>query len=119
MEEWVTVLRWAHDVIAGASRLSAIAVAAGLALMGEMMDWRHWALLRESPWGRSITVGSALGLMLILFHYVVERHLSPEVEEANPLGLVYVERRLRLIPRVGLVVLLATVGAMVYAAGGL
>jgi alpha-D-ribose 1-methylphosphonate 5-triphosphate synthase subunit PhnL len=61
--------------------------------------------------------GGALGLGLTLFHHLVERRLSP-VMAGNPSGLVYVEQRLRVVPRVGLLVLLVVMGAMMYAARG-
>lgn len=100
-----------------ASWLSIVAVTSGFLLLGEMVDWRHWDLLVESRWGRSILTGGALGLGLTLFHHLVERRLSP-VMAGNPSGLVYVEQRLRVVPRVGLLVLLVVMGAMMYAARG-
>jgi uncharacterized membrane protein len=100
-----------------ASWLSIVAVTSGFLLLGKMVDWRHWDLLVESRWGRSILTGGALGLGLTLFHHLVERRLSP-VMAGNPSGLVYVEQRLRVVPRVGLLVLLVVMGAMMYAARG-
>jgi hypothetical protein len=72
-------------------------------------------------WGRSILVGGTLGLLLGLFHFFVEDRLEnaavragddPALDE----GLV---RRLRVIPRVGLGVLVVVIGSMMYAARGL
>jgi uncharacterized membrane protein len=100
-----------------ASWLSIVAVTSGFLLLGKMVDWRHWDLLVESRWGRSILTGGALGLGLTLFHHLVERRLSP-VMAGNPSGLVYVEQRLRVVPRVGMLVLLVVMGAMMYAARG-
>jgi len=106
-------------IFALASWLSIIAVTSGFLLLGERLDWRHWDVLWQGRWGRSILVGGSLGLGLTLFHHLAERRLSPPLRaNPGPSGLVYVERRLRVVPRVGLVVLLATIGAMMYAARG-
>ncbi len=100
-----------------ASWLSIVAVASGFLLLGEMVDWCYWDLLIESRWGRSILTGGTLGLGLTFFHHLVERRLSPAMA-GDPSGLVYVERRLRVVPRAGLLVLLVVMGAMMYAARG-
>ena len=104
-----------------ASWLSAIAVVTGFVLLGERLDWVNWDLLLEGRWGRSVLVGASLGFGLTLFHHIVERRLSPSLEgvgnPGNP-GFVYFERRLRLIPRVAILVLLVVMGTMMYAARG-
>lgn len=106
-----------------ASWLSIIAVLSGFLMLGITLDWTRWGVLLEGRWGLSVLVGGSLGLGLTLFHHIAERRLAPTLEVAgNPgpqgPGFVYIERRLRLIPRVGVVVLLLTMGAMMYAARG-
>lgn len=104
-----------------ASWLSVVVVLTGIVLLGETLDWANWGLLLEGRWGRSVLVGGGLGLGLTLFHHIVERRMAPTLQgvgnPGNP-GFVYIERRLRLIPRVALVVLLVVMGAMMYAARG-
>lgn len=66
------------------------------------------------PLGRSILIGGLLGGALGLFHFVAERKLEPMVtDEGVDLDLVI--RRLKIIPRVGLVILVVVLSLMILA----
>jgi hypothetical protein len=105
-----------------ASVLIAMTWVGGAGLYLSMNRWRiDPGALFGTRWGRSILVGGTLGLLLGLFHFFVEDRLEnaavragddPALDE----GLV---RRLRVIPRVGLGVLVVVIGSMMYAARGL
>lgn len=104
-----------------ASWLAVPAVLFGALLNLSMTDWRiDWELLFTTRWGLSIVIGGTLGLLLTLFHFVVESRLEGVVTdtEATDHALDRVMGRLAVIPRVGLVVLVIVFGSMMYAARG-
>jgi uncharacterized membrane protein len=105
-----------------ASVLSAVTVLTGFLLFVRMTGGQLEVLV-ASRWGRSILVGGALGLALTLFHFVAERRFEPALAgvRGNPGGdeTELVLQRMRVIPRVGLGVLLITFVLMMYAARGL
>lgn len=109
-----------------ASALSLTTVLAGVALNLSMNDWHVDAAivrLTSSRWGWSILIGGSLGLGLTLFHFFAEHRLEPHVlatqEDPDGEAFVMVLRSLRIIPRVGLIVLLAIFLLMMVAARGL
>jgi uncharacterized membrane protein len=104
-----------------ASWLAGPAVVFGALLNLQMTDWRFdWDRLTTTRWGWSILVGGTLGLVLTLFHFVIESKLEPVVrDDETPDEIIDgVLRHLRVIPRYGLGVLVIIFGSMMYAARG-
>lgn len=104
-----------------ASVLSATAVLAGAGLYVSINGVTLEPLLTGGRWGTSILVGGGLGLGLTLFHFVAEGRLEPLARSATDEGFddALLVRRLRIVPRVGLAVLVVVFGAMMFAARGL
>lgn len=109
-----------------ATALSVTTILAGAALNLSLVNWRlDVALIRltSTQWGWSILIGGLLGLGLTLFHLVIEHRLEPHVltvkEQFDEEAFQHVLRRLRLIPRLGLGVLLAIFMFMMFATRGL
>jgi putative copper export protein len=101
------------------SRLDSVLIAtvliAGLLLNLAMSGWAvDWETLTTTRWGRSILIGGILGGALGIFHFVAERKLDPMVTEED-VDLDVVIRRLKLIPTVGLTILVVVVSLMVLA----
>jgi membrane protein YdbS with pleckstrin-like domain len=102
-----------------ASVLSALTIATGLVLtIG--FSRGNLEIFVATAWGRAIFAGGALGLLLTLFHFFIEQRLSRFLAsrgEASP-GFTVDElhHRLRVIPRIGLVVLIVIFWLMMYAA---
>lgn len=98
-----------------ASVLIATVLLAGLLLNLAMQGWRiDGELLFGTSWGRSIVVGGILGGALGMFHFVAERKLEPMVT-SDDVDLAEVVRRLKLVPRVGLAILVVVISLMVLA----
>jgi uncharacterized membrane protein len=109
-----------------ASVLSLTAVLAGAALNLSLSNWRvdvAASRLMASTWGWSILIGGLLGLGLALFHFVIEHRLEPHVmvsdTDLDDTAFTPVLRRLKIIPRVGLGILLLIVFLMMFAGHGL
>lgn len=104
-----------------ASVLSLTAVIAGAGLYLASNDWGiDPDRLFNTSWGISILLGGTLGLALTVFHFVAEGRLEPIVAQAES-GEIDEERLvgfLRVVPRVGLGVLVVVFGAMMYASRG-
>ncbi len=108
-----------------ASALSLTTILAGAALNLSLNGWRlDVAIVRltTSQWGWSILIGGLLGLGLMLFHFIAEHRLEPHVltayQETDEEAFQQVLRRLRLIPGVGLAVLILTILLMMIAVRG-
>ena len=105
-----------------ASVLSVLAVVSGLLIAVAMSDG-DLSVFLKGRWGRFILVGGSLGGLLTLFHFFLEnrvgRILVPLRGEATDADIEFVYRRLKIIPRVGLVVITAIVVSMMYAARGI
>lgn len=98
-----------------ASVLIATVLLAGLLLNLAMVGWRvDWDQLTGTPWGRSILIGGLLGGALGMFHFVAERKLEPMVTDED-VDLDRVIRRVRVIPIVGLSILVVVISLMVLA----
>lgn len=110
-----------------ASIIVATALLSGAALNLSMSGWDlHTAIARlfsGSRWGYAILIAGSLGLGLGLFHFVAESRLEPRVvaaeSSAEQADLEIVLRRLKIIPRVGLGILLVIFLLMMAAAHGL
>lgn len=104
-----------------ASWLAVPAVVFGALLNLAMTGWRiDWDLLLTTRWGLSIVIGGTLGLLLTLFHFLVENRIEKVVTdtEASDEVLDGVMSKLRIVPRYGLLVLVLVFGSMMYAARG-
>lgn len=101
-----------------ASVLSVAVLLTGWGVYLSTTDWR-WDLkpLVTGRWGWAILVGGSLGLLLALFHFVVEGRLEPQVRAAREAASVArLVRAVQIIPRGGLAVLLLIFALMTYAA---
>ncbi len=103
---------------------SSVTVAAGLvlALLYSNFDL---GIFVWSAWGLAILLGGAMGLFMFLLHMTVEavelralRGVDPASARELPAPLAAMERRVRLLPRVGFVILTAALLLMMYAAHG-
>ncbi len=101
-----------------ASVLSVAVLITGWGVYLSMTDWQ-WDLqpLVSGRWGWAILVGGSLGVLLTLFHFVVEGRLEPQVRAAREAAAVdRLVRAVQIIPRGGLAVLLVIFALMSYAA---
>ncbi|WKZ74564.1 MAG: DUF4149 domain-containing protein [Vicingaceae bacterium] len=105
-----------------ASILSAITVITGAILLWFYTKY-NFDILLSSRWGLSILIGGLLGLLLTLFHFFLENKLLKLLlpKEANDIEknhtLVY--SRLKIIPRIGLVVITSIFFLMMFAERGI
>lgn len=105
-----------------ASILSLTTVVSGILLMGLYTNW-DLTLLTEGRWGISILLGGIFASGLTLFHFFLEHKvtflLSNEDREIlnNNYALVY--SRLKIIPRIGLVVISSIYLLMMFAVRGI
>lgn len=108
-----------------ATILSVTTILAGAALNLSLSGWRvdvALTILVSTRWGQSILIGGALGLGLTLFHLFIEHRLEPHVRNANEViddeAFADIMRRLRIIPRVGLGIIVLIFVLMMFAANG-
>ena len=97
-----------------------------VAVSGGVLLYHHTGgdlrILLENPWGKFILVGGALGLLLTLFHFFMENRLARKISMGDPdLPKEAVEDlhlKLRLVPRLGFVVLTTIFVLMMIAVRG-
>lgn len=91
-----------------ASILSVSTVITGTILLWHFTGF-DFTLLINSKWGLSILIGGTLGLLLTLFHLFLERNVTKLLSPADAAQLeanhALVYSRLKIIPRIGLVVI--------------
>lgn len=102
-----------------ASILSLTAIISGAAMSYLVTGWKNLGPLLGTRWGSSILVGGSLALLLTLFHFLVESRLEPVAVKADEADVEKIISVLKIVPRVGLVVILVIVLLMMYAARGL
>ena len=105
-----------------ASVTVALVLLSGLGLNYSLTGWQDiWGYI-QSPRGIYVTIGGLLGLLLGLFHFVVEGKIEKRVltlvDKVEGDELKKVMRYLRLIPRAGLVILVVVFMSMMIAARG-
>lgn len=104
-----------------ASHLALTTLVAGAVLV-TLRTQGQLTLLLTTPWGWAILAGGIPGLLLALFHFFLEGRLEHPVStaETEPDGqeAERVYRRLRVVPRVGLAVIVIVIIAMMIAAHG-
>ena len=104
-----------------ASVLSLAAVLTGSALL-YLMIGTEISILWESQWGLYILIGGTLATILTVFHFIIEERLE------KPLGAILDDWKnsdievatkfLRVVPRVGLVVISTVLLLMIFASHG-
>lgn len=105
-----------------ASVLVATVLLAGAGLYLSLHDWKvDFTELVTTRWGLSILVGGGLGLTLGLFHFTIEQRLESAAHASgdDPAADEALIRRLKIIPRVGMGIIILVFLAMMYAARGL
>ena len=89
-----------------ASVLSLVTVGAGLTLHYLVTGWSDLDLYFSTARGLAILAGALLGLLLTLFHFTMERRLEPQLEalddDSSEEEVQSILRYLRVIPRIGL-----------------
>jgi uncharacterized membrane protein len=105
-----------------ASALAVITLLAGAALNFLLTRWQNLGSYAATLRGGAIILGGSLGLLLAVFHFVVEARLESRVQSLLGAGdetaVNRVTRFLTLVPRVGLAVLLAVFILMMIGARG-
>ena len=103
-----------------ASVLALTALLSGLAMSYLITEWQGLDDALTTRWGVAILVGGILGLLLATFHFVVESRLRPlasSLDQApSPEEVDQVMRFLRIVPRIGMVVIFAAFLLMMVAA---
>jgi hypothetical protein len=106
-----------------ASALAGMTLLAGVVLSYMMTGWRQLDVILTNGRGIALVVGGLLGLLLGLFHFLAESRLEPRIQSAsesrNEEEIEAISRLLRIIPRLGLGVMLAIFVSMMIAARGL
>lgn len=104
---------------------SATAIFSGAAIALLYTKYNLLVFLRTS-WGLAILVGGTAGLIMFLVHMTVEttalrqvRRAKAKTQETFPEELKALERRIRLLPRVGFLLLNVTLVLMIYASHGI
>lgn len=104
-----------------ATVLGGIAVVSG-AILFLIMSGGNLGLLFSSDWGRRILSGGLIGALLFAFHLVQESRMEGSLATRlmatgdDPAASEAILRHLRVIPRIGLALLLLTVALMSAAA---
>ena len=104
-----------------ASVLSATVVITGMFLVYHMTNGELDRLL-SGRWGLSILVGGSLGTLLTLFHFFMENRLARKIglgKMGDDEKLAEVHLKLKIVPRLGLLVILTVFLLMLNAAHGL
>jgi uncharacterized membrane protein len=102
-----------------ASVLSLLAIFSGTTMSYLITGWKNLGPLLSTRWGIGILIGGGLGLGLTLFHFLAESRLEPVAAKADEADVEKIISVLKVVPRVGLVVIVAIVLLMMYAARGL
>ncbi len=104
-----------------ASVLSATVVVTGVFLVYYLTNG-DLGLLTNGRWGLSILVGGTLGTILTLFHFFMENKLAKKIglgKDGDDAQLEDVHTKLKIVPRLGLVVISTIFFLMINAAHGL
>jgi hypothetical protein len=105
-----------------ASVLVSITLAAGALLNYLLTGWRNLGMYFGSLRWFALFLGAVLGLVLGLFHFIVEPRLEDRIHalvaSRDPAQTARVSRFLKIVPRVGLGILMAVmVSMMIFARG--
>jgi uncharacterized membrane protein len=105
-----------------ASILSLTAIVSGTAMSYLITGWRDLSELLNTRWGLGIIIGGSLAFLLTLFHFFVESRLEPlatTADEGSEIDIEKIIAVLRIVPRIGMIILVLIVLLMMYAARGL
>ena len=105
-----------------ASVLSLTAIISGAVMSYLITGWKNLPVLFGTRWGIGILIGGSLALLLTLFHFYVESRLEPITVTADKGSEIDVEKIisvLRVVPRIGLIIIVLIVLLMMFAARGL
>jgi uncharacterized membrane protein len=106
-----------------ATVLAVTTLVAGASLNFLVTRWRDLDLYIGTQRGAAIVLGGLLGLLLASFHFIAEGRLEPKVQALMDAGddgtLGRLSRFLTLVPRIGLVIILAIFLLMMIGARGL
>lgn len=104
-----------------ASALSATAVITGLFLVYYRVNG-HWYSLLSGKWGLSILIGGSMGILLTFFHFFMENRLAAKIglgKNGNDAELDDVHTKLKIVPRLGLLVITTIFLLMINASHGI
>jgi uncharacterized membrane protein len=104
-----------------ASVLSATASITGVYLIYYVTQG-NLSRLTQGRWGISILIGGCLGILLTLFHFFMENRLARKIglgKQGDHEKLEDVHLKLKIIPRLGLIVILSIFLLMINASHGL
>jgi uncharacterized membrane protein len=105
-----------------ASVISLTAVISGATMSYLLTGWKNLGDLIDTRWGLGIMIGGGLALLLMLFHFFIESKLEPIAIKADEDSEVDIDKILvvlKIVPRIGLGILLLIVILMMFAARGL
>jgi uncharacterized membrane protein len=101
-----------------ASVFSATAVITGAVLILRMTGGNP-LILADSRAGKALLAGATLGTLLTFFHFFMERRVAPAFCTGAPENaLAEVHAKLKILPRIGLGILLTTTFLMMYGVRG-
>jgi uncharacterized membrane protein len=104
-----------------ASILSATVVITGLVMVYYLTNGTFNVFIL-GKWGISILIGGSLGILLTLFHFFMENRLAKKIglgKQGDDEKLAEVHLRLKIVPRLGLIVLLTIFLLMINASHGI
>ena len=104
-----------------ASHLSIIAVLTGIHLVVSLTD-ADLSNLLSGRWGLSILIGGSLGILLTLFHFFMENRMAKKIgiaKDGNDDMVDDVHLKLKIVPRLGLVVITLILLLMINASRGI
>ena len=104
-----------------ASILSVTVIATGLFIVFYITSGKLEILL-SGRWGLSILIGGSLGILLTIFHFFIEDKLAKKIvngNQGNDEKLAEVHLKIKIIPKIGLIVLLTIFLLMINAVHGI
>lgn len=100
-----------------ASALAAVTVTSGVILLYGYSRFNP-TMLFTGRWGPAILVGGSMGLLLAFFHFFMEKRLGRRILRNEAADHVQVHARLKIVPRIGLLVITTIYLLMMYAVRG-
>ena len=104
-----------------ASILSLTAVLSGFILL-YLIIGTNFSILLETQWGRYILIGGVLATILTTFHFIMEEKLEKPLgnilDDGEDQNIEKASKLLRIIPRIGLVVISTILLLMIFASHG-
>ncbi len=104
-----------------ASVLSATVIITGL-IMAYYLTNGDLKILLHGKWGLSILIGGLLGIILTIFHFFLENKLAKKIvlgNEGDDEKLAEVHLRMKIVPKIGLIILLTIFLLMINATHGI